>query len=165
MAGERFPPSSRPAPGDAEVWDEAAKTVILSMLDSHYAMTASEMEARSSDRVWNAMVWPWVINPHHLTNARNALAAAGGIESTSAPTRSHPDPIITWSRPPTHGIQRLILDTAARKRLLTARHAGWGKRGGAGRGLIGRADIDAILHDATLHSNLDAITLYLSWRR
>jgi AcrR family transcriptional regulator len=35
-------------------------------------------------------------------------------------------------------------DAAQRKRLLTARHNGWSRRGGAGRGLIGRAGEDAL---------------------
>lgn len=144
MTGGRYDPPDRRPPGDAAVWDEVAKTVILDMLDTHHAMTASEMEARGSDRTWNALVCPWPINPHHFTNARLELFAAGDIEPTSEPTRSHPEPIITWSRPPTRGLQRRILATAARKRLLTARHSGWAERGGAGRGLVGRAGEDAV---------------------
>ncbi len=60
------------------------------------------------------------------------------------PTRSHPEPITTWLRIPTRGIGRLILAAASCKRLLTARHNGWALRGGAGRGLIGRAGEDAV---------------------
>lgn len=144
MSGDRYAaPPRRPA-GDSEVWDEAAKTILLDMLDTHHAMTSSEIEARGSDRTWNPLMWPWPINPHHFTNARAELALTGDIEPTSAPTRSHSDPITTWARPATRGIGRLIHSAAARKRLLTARHAGWAQRGGAGRGLIGRAGEDAV---------------------
>lgn len=144
MTGDRYAsPPRRPA-GDSGVWDEAAKTVLLEMFQTHHALTASEVEARGSDRTYNPRTWPWPINPHHFTNARNELAAAGDIEPTSAPTRSHADPITTWSLPPVRGIGRHILSAAARKRLLTARHAGWAQRGGAGRGLIGRAGEDAV---------------------
>jgi len=114
------------------------------MLDTYHAMTVSEIEARGSDRTWNPVIWPWRINPHHFVNARRTLFAIGEIEPTTAPTRSHPEPIITWSRVPTRGIVGLIQAAAARKRLLTARHAGWAERGGAGHGLIGRAGEDAV---------------------
>lgn len=145
MAGGRYEiPSKRPRPGDPAVWDDAARQVLLAMLEKHLAMTVSEIEARGSDRTWDPQIWPWPIDPHHFTNARAALLAAGKIEPTSLPTRSHPDPIITWSRPPVRGLLRSTAASAARKRLLTARHAGWAHRGGAGRGLIGRAGEDAV---------------------
>lgn len=103
------------------------------------------MEARASDRTWEPLVWSWPINPHHLTTARNELHAEGLIEPRAAPTRSHATPIATWSPANTRGRSRRIEDAAARKRLLTARHAGWARRGGAGRGLIGAAGEAAAL--------------------
>ncbi|HSH62096.1 MAG TPA: hypothetical protein VK988_21100 [Acidimicrobiales bacterium] len=144
MAGDRYTSPPGRATADASAWDDAAEVVLLDMLTTHYAVTVSEIEARGSDRVYNPLLWPKPINPHHFTNARKALAAAGALEPTSAPSRSHPEPITTWSRPPSRGLRRLIQGAAARKRLLTARHAGWARRGGAGRGLIGRAGEDAV---------------------
>ncbi len=82
--------------------------------------------------------------PHHFTNASNAWAAAGALEPTSALSRSQREPITTWSRPATRGLRRPIQGAAARKRLLTTRHPDWARRGGAGRGLIGRAGEEAV---------------------
>lgn len=158
MVGDRYGSPKRRPPGDPEVWDEAAKAVLLDMLDTHHAMTVSEIEARGSDRTYDALKWPWPINPHHFTNARSQLAISGVIESTSASTRSHPGPIITWSRPATRGIGRRIANAAARKRLLTARHAGWAQRGGAGRGLIGRAGEDAVATAMIEASNISHVS-------
>ena len=143
MAGRYEIPSRRP-PGGSAAWDAAAIVVLRAMLNTYHALTVSEIEARASDRTWNAILWPWPIDPHHFTNARTALFAAGEIEPTSLPTRSHADPITTWSRVPVRGLRRSIEAAAARKRLLTARHAGWAHRGGAGRGLIGKAGEDAV---------------------
>lgn len=158
MPRERYAPPSRKPPGNSSAWEEAAKKVLLDMLDDQYAVTVSEIEARGSDRTWNPLLWPWPINPHHFTNARVDLADTGDIEPASAPTRSHLDPIITWSRPPTRGNRRRILSAAARKRLLTARHAGWARRGGAGRGLIGRAGEDAVHTAMTEAPNISQVS-------
>jgi len=145
MAGRAPPPSSRPAPGDVEAWHAAAREVVLGILEQEHAVTLTEIEARASDRTWNPTVWPWPINPHHLTTARQELFLEGVVAPTSSGTRSHPTPITTWSLAATAGRTRRIADAAARKRLLTARHAGWARRGGAGRGLIGAAGESAAL--------------------
>ena len=145
MADDRYRARARrPAQDDPDYWREHAPAVVVDLLATHHAVTVREMEARAADRVWNPMVCPYPIQPHHLTNARQELAAVGDIVPTSLPTRSHPEPITTWSLPVRRGLTGLIEDTAARKRLLTARHNGWSERGGAGRGLIGKAGEDAM---------------------
>ncbi len=139
--GPRPPRVRAPGQDSAEYWLESARKVVLDMLDVHHAVTASEMEARASDRTWKTSLCPYPINPHWFVNARNQLLGEGLIEVTDAPSRGHPDPIRTWHLPPLRGRLRLIENTSARKRLLTARHAGWSGRGGAGRGLRVRVSI------------------------
>ena len=136
--------SRPPSHHDEEYWREAASTVLMAMLDREHAVTVSEMEARASDRTWDSSVCPYPVDPHLFVNARRELAAEGLITTTALPTRSHPEPIATWHRPPERPRTRLITDASQRKRLLTARHNGWSQRGGAGIGLIGRAGESAL---------------------
>ena len=125
-------------------WHQAARTVLLAMLDEQYAVTVREIEARASDRTFRPAIWPRPIDPHHFTNARNELRDEGVIERTTAVTRGHDAiPVPTWSRVPARGLRRNIEGAAARKRLLTARHAGWSRRGGNNLGLVGRAGENA----------------------
>jgi len=145
VADDRYrSPAVRPAHDDPDYWREHAPLVVLDLLATHHAVTVAEMECRAADHVSNPAVCPWPIQPHHLTNARQELYANGDIIPTTAFTRSHPVPITTWSLPVRRGLARVIEDTAARKRLLTARHNGWSERGGAGRGLIGAAGEEAM---------------------
>lgn len=155
---ERYPkaPKRRPSAADEDYWLEAACAVLLNVLDEQYAVTSTELEARASDRVWRPEICPYPINPHHFVNARRHLQGIGTIEPTAAPTTSHPDPILTWSRPATYGLGRKIRSAASRKRLLTARHNGWASRGGAGIGLIGRAGEEAL--DAALRHPESVLT-------
>ena len=115
----------------------------LAVLDTHYAVTLSELTARASDRVFDRSVDPHPIDPHHFTNARVELQGEGLIVPTTGTTRGGGE-VTTWSRVATCGLQRRTDDAAGRKRLLTARHNGWSERGGAGRGLIGKAGEDAL---------------------
>lgn len=139
-----------------EQYHEAAKRVWLDVLRVEHAVTMNEIEARAADRTWNPQVWSTPIDPHHFTNARKELHAAGLIESAAEPTTSHPAPIMTWSLVPRYGLKTKIANAAARKRLLTARHAGWSKRGGARIGLVGRAGENALM--AALHSAESRLT-------
>jgi hypothetical protein len=125
------------------------------MLNRLDAATVSETEARASDRVWDPQVFPFPINPHHLTNARGSLLASGDIEPTTAPSRNG-QPVTTWSLATVARRKRRIEAAAARKRLLAVRHDGWAKRGGNGHGLIGRAGEDATT--AAMHDPGSALT-------
>jgi hypothetical protein len=138
------PRPKRPTEEQEDYWQTHSRDVLLSMLETEHAVTISEMEARGSDRTYNPRVCPYPINPHWFVNARNALLAEGAIETTSEPSRGHPEPITTWHLPKVRGRSRSIEDTSRRKRLLTARHAGWSHRGGAGKGLIGKAGENAL---------------------
>lgn len=125
------------------------------MLDRHHAMTASEMEARASDRTWDPMIIGSRIDPHHLTTARDQLLRADRIRLTTGSTRGGHS-VITWSRAGREST-RVTIDVAARKRLLTARHTGWATRGGNGIGLIGAAGEAAAqvaLHETGAYSNI-----------
>lgn len=135
-------------------WEALAVDVLLDMLHEHLAVTVSEMEARASDRTWNRDICPRPINPHHLGTARQALLIGGQIVPSIARTRgggSTPGiDVTTWSL--AHIARtRAVATEAARKRLLTARHDGWARRGGARRGLIGAAGEEA-MHQALLHA-------------
>lgn len=144
-------------------WEDAAERVLLEMLAREESVTIREIEARGSDRVYDPEVWPHPINPHHFTNARNRLGDR--IVETAEPSTGHPVPISTWSLRPRYGQSEAIKRTAARKRLLTARHAGWAKRGsvvkGVARGLIGGAGEDAA-HAAMLEAQTAGIITRVS---
>jgi hypothetical protein len=102
------------------------------------------MEARLSQRVWDPAICPDPIEPHVLTTTRAQLSQADTIIPTTAVTKGVGDPVTTWSLQPRRGLLGKIEDAAQRKRLLTSRHNGWSRRGGGGRGLIGRAGEDAL---------------------
>lgn len=125
-------------------WLELARTAIKALIGVEHAVTIAEMEARLSDRVWDNAICPDPIEPHLLTTARAEFRASGELVATSTVTKGAGGPVSTWSFPPARGLIGKIEDAAQRKRLLTARHNGWSRRGGAGRGLIGRAGEDAL---------------------
>jgi len=147
VAEDRYQsPKRRPTQDDPDYFHAHALLVIVAVLDRLHAVTIPELESRAADHVFDPTVCPKPIQPHYLTNARNELHNEGAIESVTEWTRSHPNPITTWSLPPIRGRKRLIENAAARKRLLTARHNGWSERGGDGRGLLGRAGENALSH-------------------
>ncbi len=146
-----------------EWWLERACEVILSVLDVEHAVTSSELVARASDRAWLLPSSPCQhpIDPHWLVNARNKLLEEERLARTDAPSKGHPKDITTWHVPRARGVNRLIDDASQRKRLLTARHTGWSRRGGGGRGLIGRAGenaLDTALREATAVTNVSGST-------
>ena len=142
-AGRYRPPRFHASPAE---WNHAAQRVLLDVLDTQYAVTKRELEARASDRTWDPTVWPRPIDPGYFTHAMTDLHRQGLIMPTHEPTRGGAA-ITTWSRVPVRGLKGRIEDAAARKRLLAARHNGWSQRGGNGLGLIGRAGENA-LHTA-----------------
>ena len=139
-------------------WADAARRVLLAVIDREHAVTIRELEARASDRVYHPQIDPFPIDPDLLGKARPELLQEGAISFTSAPSRQHPEPITTWHREPTRGMQERINTTSARKRLLTVRHNGWGNRGGAGRGLIGAAGESAAHKAMMTAQGLGSIT-------
>lgn len=126
----------------AEEYLAAAIEVVRAMLADHGALTASEMEARASDRTYDTNVAPFPINPHHLVDARQLLRDAGEVEYQVTASRGKGRPVITWTH---SGPTKAALRVAGRKRLLTNRHGGWGQRGGNGRGLMGAAGENAMV--------------------
>jgi hypothetical protein len=75
VAGDRYASPPGRATADATAWDDAAEVVLLDMLNTHYAVTVSEIEARGSDRVYNTLLWPRPINPHHFTLALREMCS------------------------------------------------------------------------------------------
>jgi hypothetical protein len=139
----------------AAEWHQLARAVVLDVLADHHAVTTRELEARAADYTWKPTVCPAPVQPHLLTTAVQELVADGHIQRTTATTRGGNDnqgvevTTLSLTTPTTN--KRTVEATAARKRLLTARHNGWASQ----RNLIGPAGEEAMtaaLHDAKIYA-------------
>jgi hypothetical protein len=118
-------------------WVAQGRRAIVALLNEQLATTLPEMEARLSDRTHPSMRVP--IQPHILADARNELIDAGRIIETRSATRGG-QLVRTFHPADTNKRSEAIEQTAARKRVLTARYRSWGS--GSIRyplGLIGTA--------------------------
>jgi hypothetical protein len=132
LVSDRYSAPKRPSRSEDE-WHALACGAVLTLLERAHAVTIVEMEARLSDTIYDPIVCPDRINPHHLTTARHTLLDEGTIEPFSAVAKSrdeqgNPDYVTTWSLPRVRGRTTIIDRTAERKRALTSRWLSWGRR-------------------------------------
>ena len=138
-----------------EEWVELAEQTIVEVLNVHTSATVRELEARVSNRDWPGY-GGIRIDPDFLSEARRNLEGNGDIESLTRPTKGFHD--VTTYHLTGRRNKAAIEETAARKRLLTARHAGWSlatKR--RPKGLIGEAGervLINVLSESDKHSSV-----------
>ena len=129
-------------------WDGLARVAITEMLERELAVTAREIEARAANEPWPSIGQS--VDPDILTGIRNELSNDGVLDSVTARTRGAPQPIQTWHLAGARRQNTQIARAAARKRLLTARHASWARPTARHpKGLIGRAGEEALWNQVT----------------
>lgn len=103
-----------------EEYDDLALHALRELLRREHAIVGIEAEARISD--FQSPDAPMHLDPHHITNARKMLIAAGELEVTRVQTRGGQviDTLSLYESPST-AVER----AAARKRLLQGRFLGW----------------------------------------
>jgi hypothetical protein len=116
--------------------DLGRQAIVGILLDQH-AVVWPEIESRAADRVWGGLSSP--VNPHVLTEAKRELLRDEVIDSSTARTRGGRR-VTVFHLTDMSGRRREVERASARKRLLYARHRGWGERHPrASRGFLGPA--------------------------
>jgi hypothetical protein len=136
-------------------WIALGEEKIVEVLHAHTAVTVRELEARVSNSDW-PHYGGVRIDPDFLSKARRGLEDAGTVVSSTRRTRGAHQ-VTTYHL---GGLRNMTLvgDVSARKRLLTARHAGWSEATRRRRkGLIGEAGERAfvnLLEGSDLHGSI-----------
>jgi hypothetical protein len=156
----RYDRPRRPKRSENE-WHSLARVAVLALLKREHAVTITEMEAKLSDRTYDAAICPDPINPHHLVTARHSLSDLGEIEEFTATTKSKDESgtrhrVSTWSLPRIRGRKTVIDQAAERKRALMSRWLSWGTRNLLGE--AGEAALAAALDPAPMLTRVSGST-------
>jgi len=129
-------------------YSQLAQRAILEILADQGAAIWDEIEARTADRVWPGI--GIVIEPHHLTTARHALARKGAITEQVQVTRgSHTVSVLI---PTVQSGQNTRTERAARrKRALQARYLSWTRGNASEAARIGPAG-ELMVHSSLLEA-------------